>query len=160
MHDIFKVTPADNTNVWDHSDCYVHSTKGLWTTDNYYYFYNTVTQYADSYVVLEWELHHPTYGEVSKFAHDKSYYRDYYKITYASNDVRLYLVKKITSTFSQGSAHIFGKFRSKHHIDTSSKIYSLRTDFSEITCIMDYSHYWTHRMVDEYGVPAVIMQDV
>lgn len=161
--DAFKVLPADSIHFSSHSSCLFTANKGIYATATRWWFRDTVSQAANSYVILEWKLTHPSWGEVSEFTHSDtaSDYQDYYMVSYSNTDRRVYLVKKLSSSFTSTSDHIFGSFRNKHFRDTSAKIYALRTpDFSDITCNIFTSWMQTNRMNEYYGTPVITSVDV
>lgn len=61
--DPFKVIPE--LNHISTGNCQADPTRGLWQRQTYYYFYIDQAQNANSYVILEWNLHTSTYGELS-----------------------------------------------------------------------------------------------
>ena len=63
--DPFKVIPE--LNHISTGSCQANPTRGLWQRQTYYYFYINQAQNENSYVILEWNLHTSTYGELSEY---------------------------------------------------------------------------------------------
>lgn len=65
MADAFKTFPE--LNYYSTSTCQANPTRSLWSEDTSYYFYINNDLYDGSYVMLEWDLIDPTYGEYSEY---------------------------------------------------------------------------------------------
>ena len=52
---------------YDSRSCTWYSTKSLFQTSTNINFYVSYSINANSYVILEWSLHNPTYGEVTQY---------------------------------------------------------------------------------------------
>jgi hypothetical protein len=113
---------------YDSRSCTWYSTKSLFQTSTNIHFYVSYSINANSYIILEWSLHNPTYGEVTQYnmtSNADDY--DQFFVNYAKDNRKLYIVKKLTSNYvgSGSSYHTFGHFRNKHFFVNDAKIYHL-----------------------------------
>ena len=123
--DPYKTYPE--TGYVSSGSCTTYPNRGLWQRSTVQDFYINHAQNSGSYVIMEWRLHHSTYGEIAKYDRVDSYIHDYFTISYAPNDRRLYLVKKLTSYYSGGgNYHRFGYLRQKHFLYNSQTVYLLK----------------------------------
>jgi hypothetical protein len=126
IHDAFKTFPElGNYTV---SSCQANPTRTLNSDNTQYYFYIDNDIYATTYVMLEWRLSDSTYGEFSEYNYWANVH-DVIKITYSKTDIRLYLIKKWTSTWIMGTNdyHTFGYFKNNHFLTNDPKIYYFET---------------------------------
>ena len=87
---------------------------------------------------------------------------DYFTISYAPDDRRLYLVKKLTSYYSGGgNYHRFGDLRQKHFHYNSQTVYLLKKpSYTQISCAVSESWMDTHREYNEYGTISIEKLDI
>ena len=159
--DAFKIFPE--TDYYSTGSCTTYPNRGLYQKQTVYDFYITHAQNANSYVIAEWNLNTNTYGEIGEFELVSSYMVDYFTISYAENDRRLYMVKKLGSYYAGGGSdyHRFGYLRQKHFLYNSFTVYLLKQpSFSVITCTVSLSWVQTHRMINEYNTPSLSKMDV
>ena len=109
-------------------------------------------QNANSYYILKWPLTNPTYGTIGDYDQSNSY--DHFFVQEAENQMFVYIVRKLTSTYTAtgSSYYAFQYLRMKHHIVNGYYLYLLGRPWSKrYTCSASSSWIQTNRANNYFG---------